>query len=84
MLATSREGLAVDGEVLRPLRSLVVPGESATVVEAAGVPAVQLFADRARALRPEFALDDTTTPVVAGDLLLAIEEELRRRRVSAR
>ena len=65
VLATSREALAVEGEVLRPLRSLAVPDESATTVEAAGVAAVQLFADRARAVRPEFALDDTTTPVVA-------------------
>jgi predicted ATPase/class 3 adenylate cyclase len=65
VLATSREALVAEGEVLRPLRSLAVPEEQATPLEAAGVPAVQLFADRARAVRPEFALDETTTPVVA-------------------
>jgi predicted ATPase/class 3 adenylate cyclase len=65
VLATSREALAVEGEVLRPLRSLRVPDEAAAPVEAASVPAVQLFADRARAVRPEFTLDATTTSVVA-------------------
>ncbi len=44
VLATSREGLAVEGEQVRPLRSLQPAG------------AEQLFTERARAVAPDFAV----------------------------
>ena len=55
IVATSREGLAVTGEQVWPLRSLGVPRRGReSGVDAA---AVRLFADRARAVRPGFELD---------------------------
>ncbi|MGD9986060.1 BTAD domain-containing putative transcriptional regulator [Pseudonocardia sp.] len=53
VLATSREPLAVPGEVLHPVEPL------------AAAAAVRLFADRAAAVAPGFVLDATTEPVVA-------------------
>lgn len=52
VLATSREPLGVPGEVLHPVDALAEPD------------AVRLFADRAAAVRPGFALDAATLPVV--------------------
>jgi predicted ATPase/DNA-binding SARP family transcriptional activator len=52
VLATSREPLGVPGEVLHPVDAL------------AEADAVRLFADRAAAVRPAFALDAATRPVV--------------------
>ena len=52
VLATSREPLGVPGEVLHPVDALAEPD------------AVQLFADRAAAVRPGFALDAATRPAV--------------------
>jgi len=66
LLATSREGLAVPGEHLWPLRSLPVGtddgGERSD--------AVLLFAERAQAVEPGFVLD--------GGTLAAVEEVCRR------
>jgi hypothetical protein len=56
ILATSREGLAVDGERLWPLRSLPVADAASD--------AVVLFAERARAVAPDFGLDDVSSPSV--------------------
>ena len=50
MLATSREALMVDGERIYPVPSLGVDGTQS--------PAVQLFVDRARAVAPDFGLND--------------------------
>ncbi|MCJ7438879.1 MAG: adenylate/guanylate cyclase domain-containing protein [Acidimicrobiia bacterium] len=58
ILATSREGLAVAGEHVWPLRSLALPDPAADAAAIVGSDAVQLFADRARAARAGFALDD--------------------------
>jgi predicted ATPase/class 3 adenylate cyclase len=58
VLATSREALAIDGEVLRPVRPLGVP-DDAPWAELVDAPAVRLFADRATAVRPDLALDET-------------------------
>lgn len=58
VLATSREPLAIDGEVLLPIGPLSVPERDVPVRESE---AVQLFADRARAARPGFDLDEDTT-----------------------
>ena len=61
VLATSREGLGLDGEHVRPLRSLALPGGDD---EPATSAAVQLFADRARSTRGTFVLDDESLPPV--------------------
>ncbi|WP_327582501.1 tetratricopeptide repeat protein [Nonomuraea sp. NBC_00507] len=53
VLATSREPLGITGESLWPVRSL------------SAVPAARLFADRAAAVRPDFAVDDANAATVA-------------------
>ncbi|WP_344056976.1 AfsR/SARP family transcriptional regulator, partial [Microbispora corallina] len=65
VLATSREPLAVTGEVLHPVGPLAVPPEGVSVAEASRFPAVRLFLDRAAAVRPGFALTEATLPAVA-------------------
>jgi predicted ATPase/class 3 adenylate cyclase len=65
VLATSREALAIDGELLGPVGSLPVPGERASAEDLAAAPSVRLFADRAAAVRPDFVLDAVSAPVVA-------------------
>jgi len=52
LIATSREPLGVPGEVLVPVGPLARPA------------AVELFVDRARAVRPGFAADGDTRPVI--------------------
>ena len=65
ILVTSREPLGVTGETLCPVPSLELPPEEADASDAARSPAVRLFADRAAAVRPGFALDEATAgPVV--------------------
>ena len=65
ILATSREGLAVDGEQMRPLRSLAVPDPSDPPDVVATSEAAALFVDRARAARPGFGLDAANSPAIA-------------------
>jgi predicted ATPase len=62
VLATRREALVVDGERLWPVGSLPVPDPDATLEEAAATPAVRLFTDRARAVRPGFNLSNEERP----------------------
>ncbi len=57
ILATSREGLAVDGERVIPIGSLTVP-EATDVASIAASEAVQLFAVRGAAVRDGFTVDD--------------------------
>ncbi|TQS27928.1 BTAD domain-containing putative transcriptional regulator [Microbispora sp. KK1-11] len=57
VLATSREALAIPGEVQVAVGPLSVTHNDG--------PAVRLFAERARAVRPSFTLDEETAPVVA-------------------
>ncbi|HEU5032944.1 MAG TPA: BTAD domain-containing putative transcriptional regulator [Spirillospora sp.] len=67
ILATSREPLGITGESLCPVPSLPLPpgdGEP-DPAEALGYAAVRLFADRAAAVRPGFAVDAET----AGDVV---------------
>ncbi|MFI6871219.1 BTAD domain-containing putative transcriptional regulator [Nocardia sp. NPDC050406] len=65
ILATSREPLAMTGESLFQLGPLALPHGVPEPAEAAESPAVQLFLDRARDIRPDFVLDArTVTPVV--------------------
>lgn len=56
ILATSREPLGITGESQWPVESLPSPPEHAGVDEAMACPAVRLLADRARAVRPGFAV----------------------------
>ncbi len=65
LLATSREGLAVDGEHVWPLRSLAVTDPSDGPVELVRSDAVRLFTDRARAARSDFAFDSSNAQAVA-------------------
>jgi predicted ATPase/DNA-binding SARP family transcriptional activator len=57
ILATSREALAVPGEVQVPLGPLATPPDGTAPEQVLGYPAARLFADRAHAVRP--ALDLT-------------------------
>ena len=71
VLATSREGLGVPGEVVISMPPLAVPNEATDVSLLPSFSAVQLFVQRARAVRPDFEL---TTPGNAG----AVAEIVRR------
>ena len=64
ILATSREPLAIAGEALHPLSMLTLPAEGVSPDEALASTAVQLFLDRASAVAPTFALDDSTVAAV--------------------
>ena len=63
ILTTSREGLAVMGEALWRVPSLRVDDDAA---------AVELFIERARLVRPDFAVDDENRSVVA-DLCVRLD-----------
>jgi predicted ATPase/class 3 adenylate cyclase len=66
ILATSREPLGVDGETVYRIPSLTVPAEDATidVAEARRYEAVELFVERAVAIRPDFELDEFNVGLV--------------------
>ncbi len=59
ILATSRESLRIPGEWLYPVPAFDVPSESSSVdmETVAEFPALTLFAERARAVRPDFFLN---------------------------
>ncbi len=59
ILATSRESLRVSGEWLYPVPALDIPEESLSrdAGTASKFPALMLFCERARAVRPEFVLN---------------------------
>lgn len=65
VLVTSREALRVRGERVFPVPPLGLPAEDASVSEMASSEAVQLFTDRARAVKPDFELNEDNLPVVA-------------------
>ena len=65
VLATSREGLALEGERVVPLPSLGGAPLGADVVLAGRAEAVQLFVARASAVDPDFALTDGNVVAVA-------------------
>lgn len=65
VLATSREGLAVEGERVVPIPSLGQPRPDAGLAAAAEADAVRLFVDRAAAADPDFALDEANCHDVA-------------------
>jgi predicted ATPase/DNA-binding SARP family transcriptional activator len=74
ILATSREPLAIAGEVLRPLGPLSTPPLGATPAAIADTASVRLFADRAAAVRPGFAVNEGTDATTAD----AVAEICRR------
>jgi len=67
ILATSRESLRISGEWLYTIPSLHVPIEGASVdlKSVSEFPALTLFTERARAIRSEFALDNSNLQAVA-------------------
>jgi predicted ATPase len=67
MLATSRTALGLRAEREYPVPPLPLPADpvSASVAEVAASPAVALFVDRARAVRPGFALTEGNAGAVA-------------------
>ena len=64
VLATSREPLAVPGEQVWSVAPLPTASDSDSTGAVTEIPAVELFAARARAADPDFALDDRTAPIV--------------------
>ncbi|MGH9885145.1 MAG: ATP-binding protein, partial [bacterium] len=67
VLATAREPLGVAGETMWRIPSLSVPaGDERSLERIAEADAVKLFVERARASRPDFALDPANAPFVAG------------------
>ncbi|MFJ8578251.1 AfsR/SARP family transcriptional regulator [Micromonospora sp. NPDC093277] len=65
VLTTSREALAVPGETQLSVPPLGVPDGPADLARLGDSPAVTLFVDRARAVRPGFVLDESAAPIVA-------------------
>ena len=67
ILATSREPLRIPGEVTWRVPSLALPGAGPLppLEKLAQIEAVALFLDRARARRPDFALNTANAPAVA-------------------
>jgi len=67
ILATSRESLRISGEWLYPVPAFDLPKESSSIhIESASkFPALILFAERARAVRPDFVLNADNIQTVA-------------------
>jgi len=66
VLATSREGLGIDGERMLAVPSLAAPAADADPEAVADADAVRLFAERARAVNADFAVTaDNATAVAA-------------------
>jgi predicted ATPase/class 3 adenylate cyclase len=75
LLVTSREALHVRGEQLYAVPPLSLPqagGEPPTAAELAGYEAVQLFVERAQAVRPDFHLTNENSAAVA-DICLRVD-----------
>jgi predicted ATPase len=65
ILATSREGLGIDGERLVPVPPLVVPGDDADLETITDAEAVRLFVERAAAVKPDFQVTADNAAAVA-------------------
>lgn len=63
ILTTSREGLGIGGEQLRPIRSLPVP-QLSTAAAVLTTDATTLFAERAAAVAPGFSIDEANAGAV--------------------
>ena len=87
ILATSREGLGIEGERLVPVPPLGVPGADAELAAINQAEAVHLFAERAAAVKPDFAVTAENAPAVAAVVLrldgIPLAIELAAARVAA-
>ena len=87
ILATSREALGIDGERLVPVPPLGVPGADADLTAITDAEAVRLFADRAAAVKPGFAVTAGNAAAVAAVVRpldgIALAVELAAARVPA-
>jgi predicted ATPase/class 3 adenylate cyclase len=87
ILATSREGLGIEGERLVPVPPLAVPGADADLTAITQAEAVQLFAERAAAVKPEFAVTPENAAAVAAAVRrldgIALAIELAAARIAA-
>lgn len=64
VIATSREGLALSGEQIYPVRSLSLPA-SPDIEAVQAAESVRVFVDRARLARPDFEVDADNAATVA-------------------
>ncbi len=87
ILATSREGLGIEGERLVPVPPLAVPGTDADLSAITQAEAVRLFAERAAAVKPEFAVTAENATAVAAAVRrldgIALAIELAAARLAA-
>src|SRR5215472_4120353 len=87
ILATSREGLAIDGERLVPVPSLAMPAPDADPAAITQAEAVRLFAERAAAVKPGFTVTAENAAAVAAVIRrldgIALAIELAAARVPA-
>jgi predicted ATPase/class 3 adenylate cyclase len=65
ILATSREALGIEGEQLAPVPSLGLPSTDADLAAITDAEAVRLFAERAAAVKPDFAVTAQNAAAVA-------------------
>src|ERR1700759_4245229 len=65
ILATSREGLGIDGERLVPVPPFAAPGAGADLETITDAEAVRLFTDRADAVKPDFKVTAENAAAVA-------------------
>jgi predicted ATPase/class 3 adenylate cyclase len=87
ILATSREGLGIEGERLVPVPPLAVPRADADLTAISQAEAVRLFAERAAAVKPEFAVTAQNAAAVAAAVRrldgIALAIELAAARIAA-
>jgi hypothetical protein len=83
ILATSREGLGIEGEHLVPVPPLGVPGAGANLAAITQAEAVRLFAERAAAVKPGFQVTAQNAAVVRRLDGIALAVELAAARVPA-
>jgi predicted ATPase/class 3 adenylate cyclase len=72
-LATSREPLGIDGERVYRVPSLSLPLAEADADEIAACDAVALFVARARAVDPDFAIDDESVAALAASICVRLD-----------
>ena len=73
VLATSRRPLGITGEIAWPVPPLALaPPSAASLDDAAGYPAIELFVERATAVRPDFKLTDANASDIAA-ICLAVD-----------
>src|SRR5262245_52620296 len=87
ILATSREALGIDGERVVPVPPLATPAAGADLAAVTDAEAVRLFAERAAAVKPGFAVTAANAAAVTGVVRrldgIALAVELAAARVPA-